>query len=45
MLQQFIPGNTLDGELAKVEPYPVEVLFRMKKLAGKYVEHVEIRNV
>ena len=45
VLQQFIPNNTLDGDLAKVEPYPAEALFRMKELAGKYVKHVEIRNV
>ena len=45
VLQQFIPKNTLDVNLAKAEPYPAEALFRMKRLAEKYVKSVEIRNV
>lgn len=44
-LQQFRPKVTLDPNLGALDPYPVSVIRRMAKAAGRHVSNVRVRGV
>lgn len=41
--QQFVPGDTLDPAMRKVEPYPRERIEEMAEIMRRYVAEVLIR--
>jgi len=43
VLQQFIPGETLDERFNDVRPYPSEVITRFAKIMRDYVSEVKLR--
>ncbi|MCD6504033.1 anaerobic ribonucleoside-triphosphate reductase activating protein [Candidatus Bathyarchaeota archaeon] len=43
VFQQFVPDDTLDKSLRKVEPYTREVILHFSELMRKYVKEVSLR--